>query len=147
MTTDPVVLQRRIAAKVKVCEFSGCHHWLGAIGCSGTPHMQLGDRVGSVRRWLWTRYHGKRVPTDRVVSTVCGNPFCVNPAHATVASWSQLGHRRAQWRHPYTPVCKHGHPRWKYLHVTSDNKMACRECTRLAVQRWRQRHQEGENGN
>lgn len=93
-------------------EVGECWEWQGALTSGGPVFARKGDKNVSVRR-LIVDHRGQPRSTQKVVTTTCGNPRCVNPAHvvvrpkgyaiaraaATTAAWSNPARRQrlATW--------------------------------------------------
>jgi hypothetical protein len=70
---------------------TGCLNWRMSFimnSRGGTPQASVGGRHVNVRRELW-RIH-REEPVPRQVTTSCLNPRCVNPAHLTAGTSSQI---------------------------------------------------------
>lgn len=132
MALDPL---ERLMSHVKKTS-QGCWIWKGASDGWGYGHffiLENGKRkIVYPARWLYERTVGK-IPPGRVLRYSCGRPSCINPAHKTLVSRSELAYmidtpppRTSRKTH-----CKRGHKlneQNTYFHNSHRN---CRTCAKL----------------
>lgn len=75
-------------------EVGNCNEWTG-YNRNKTPSVFYKGRIHGVRR-VMLYLQGKTIPQNYFVSSSCGNPKCVNPAHITMLHPSQHATKIAQ---------------------------------------------------
>ena len=91
---------------------SGCWLWLASVVPGGYGQMWNGDKNVRAPRLSYLLHKGDFDPS-LIVMHKCDNPFCINPDHLTVGSYSDnMVDMVNKGRHVYAHrlTCKRGHP-------------------------------------
>lgn len=90
-------------------EETGCWIWTGAMDKT-SPMLRVSQptrKIVSARRYAYEAHNQVCVPTDFVVTALCKNSKCVNPAHLAAVKRGKQGHRLiGDWKSEH---CQHGH--------------------------------------
>lgn len=128
----------RIAEKSISDWNSECIFWTGARSGRGYGVLRLRNprRMEYVHVLVYKEHYGS-VTAGCVVHHTCEVLYCVNPAHleAVTQSWHMLQHKNGNTGN----VCTNGHPRSVYGRRRRDGRVACRECERVGMQKYRKR--------
>jgi hypothetical protein len=84
----------------KVFKTETCWYWLGCLSKQAYSKTNLGSKYISAHALMWELTTGKRAPKGSVLMHSCDTPFCVNPSHLTVGSYSQNtsdAHAKGRW--------------------------------------------------
>lgn len=138
----------QVAAHIDKNEETGCWIWTGCIDKAKSPfptpviHVSKPKRkLVSVRRHAYEEHNQIGVPSNYIVTSICKNSLCVNPAHLTAQKRGVQGHRLVgSWRAEH---CQHGHEQTQWTtKIQSNGCSLCVPCDkkrhRLAMERWRQ---------
>lgn len=88
-------LKIRVTPETKPCFASPCCHWTGAHDARGYARVKLRGSSTYVRRVLFEE-NGRKLPRNRHVVALCGDPGCVNAEHLVVGTereTKKLAHR------------------------------------------------------
>ena len=87
----------------------GCWIWAGATDKSN-PMLRISQpkrKLVSARRYAYEVHNQVSVPANFVVTSICKDSLCVNPAHLTAVKRGKHGHRLiGDWKVEH---CKRGH--------------------------------------
>lgn len=75
--TDLVALEARVDKDGD----GACWIWRDGLSSKGHPRGSLWGRSGSIRRAVWERVHGGKLPKGQWVTVKCGVKLCLNPNH------------------------------------------------------------------
>ncbi len=118
-----------------------CWQWTAHKDKDGYARLQVKRRAERAYRWSY-EYHIGPIPDGLVLDHLCRNRACVNPWHLEPVT-NLINIQRGE--RPNREACIHGHPyddSNTYRPPVGDDgkkQRACRECNRLAVQRYRER--------
>lgn len=127
----------RFLAKVEIAD-SGCHEWRAYRTPDGYGRFQVGtSRVA--HRVAYELFVGP-IPEGLEIHHKCRNRGCVNPEHLEPVthlenlSLDPIGAHNARKTH-----CPRGHPYTGDNLARFDGRRHCKQCNRLAQQRFRKR--------
>lgn len=160
-------LLQRFIRKLSFDEVTGCWLWTGTIhGGTRKSRKSNGEGYGALydpKRGYKRQAHCISyeifvgpIPAGLELDHLCRNRHCVNPEHLEPITHLEnvrrgIGHggilkkgkrkRGPGWRSLQKTHCPHGHPlSGENLYLRPDGARACRECCRIATQRWKKKH-------
>ena len=122
-----------------------CWEWKGARVKGGYGNRGIGGGRSALTHRLAYEWVYGPIPAGMHVLHRCDNPPCCNPAHLFLGTErdNALDKCRKGRHHSQKKThCPSGHPYYGANLGTDGTDRTCRECKRLAAQRWRLRQKQ-----
>jgi hypothetical protein len=120
----------RILAHV-VRQDNDCWIWQGTVD-KRCPVIRVSEptrKLVSARRYAYEKHNQVCVPKEYVITNICKNSLCLNPAHLTAQMRGCHGHRKVLgWKVEH---CKRGHEFSVWNTGTQANGRICLACDRM----------------
>lgn len=126
-------LPRSVARNVWV-DKSGCWLWIASVNKGGYGQCYRGGKLHRAHRLVYSLMVGP-IPDGLQLDHLCRRRCCVNPEHLEPVTAKENVRRSLSARTQGANVCQRGHQ----VEGDNDYRGACRECSRQAVQRYRER--------